>query len=337
MVGIMPLRNKEWLLRFITISLTFFFLGFFSFFNVISSSADLNDQCVQCHVDVVTFNMSRPNLHMPFFEKKCTTCHLPDNSQAVNSQGEQAGASVSSGDITGVLVTQQSLWRKRTVFSASSDKMNVEHQAVIMGLDPSIRYRFRLVAKDVDSGNVLRASKWIGLAPSEAIWQQTPVINVSAAEDDLFSAVTLNRFDNIFYLGWQTLQPTSGEVEVEELDGDVTNPATTADGSTGLEAAPSATSDHVALRDPEELTIEICYTCHPPKSLGTSHPVRVYASAETPIPPELPTIDGMVTCVTCHEPHAADSKEHLIRLTIETKLCVACHIKFKGSSKYTVF
>lgn len=95
---------------------------------------------------------------------------------------------------------------------------------------------------------------------------------------------------------------------------------------------------HPRLREPQELTIELCLSCHSNTNLGTSHPVRLYARrGNTIIPDELPTIeDGMMTCVTCHSPHGAPASQ-LVREIVKTKLCVTCHIRFKNSSPATMF
>ena len=95
---------------------------------------------------------------------------------------------------------------------------------------------------------------------------------------------------------------------------------------------------HPPLREPQELTIELCLSCHSDTNLGTSHPVRLYARrGNTIIPEELPTIeDGMMTCVTCHSPHGAPASQ-LVREIVKTKLCVTCHIRFKNSSPATMF
>lgn len=70
-------------------------------------------------------------------------------------------------------------------------------------------------------------------------------------------------------------------------------------------------------------TIDVCVKCH---SQGASHPVGVRSKGpNTRIPPELPTIEGgMMTCVTCHDPHGGD-KEHLGRMDVKKDLCEACH------------
>ncbi|MBI5235713.1 MAG: hypothetical protein HY886_05640 [Deltaproteobacteria bacterium] len=70
-------------------------------------------------------------------------------------------------------------------------------------------------------------------------------------------------------------------------------------------------------------TIDVCVKCH---SQGASHPVGVRSKGpNTRIPPDLPTIEGgMMTCVTCHNPHGGD-KEHLGRMDVKKDLCEACH------------
>ncbi len=81
------------------------------------------------------------------------------------------------------------------------------------------------------------------------------------------------------------------------------------------------------LKSAKELTINLCVECHS-RSLGITHPVGVQSRSEnTSIPTNLPTIeDGMITCVTCHNPHGGKEK-YFSRLPYKRDLCIECHTK----------
>jgi predicted CXXCH cytochrome family protein len=74
---------------------------------------------------------------------------------------------------------------------------------------------------------------------------------------------------------------------------------------------------------------EICSGCH--KLLGSSHPVGIKPSMT--IPPDLPLDDRrMMTCTTCHDPHAeyvnrrtGEKTMYLRRPEPGKQFCMACH------------
>ena len=74
-----------------------------------------------------------------------------------------------------------------------------------------------------------------------------------------------------------------------------------------------------------KLKIDVCYSCHPH---GSSHPVGIKAeSPKVSTPQGLPTIeDGIITCVTCHEPHGGNRK-YYHRVDFKKALCMRCHAR----------
>jgi len=69
-----------------------------------------------------------------------------------------------------------------------------------------------------------------------------------------------------------------------------------------------------------EQDIALCYDCHPPETLGNSHPVD-----EGRIDPRT---GGAFTCTsTCHDPHAGPYPG-LMRFPPGGELCVLCHQEF---------
>ncbi len=69
--------------------------------------------------------------------------------------------------------------------------------------------------------------------------------------------------------------------------------------------------------------IDACVKCH---QQGASHPVGIRSKGlKTKISPALPTIEGgMITCVTCHDPHGGN-KRYFIRMDFGRDLCISCH------------
>ena len=196
------------------------------------------------------------------------------------------------------------------------------------------------------TGRETVASSWMGLAPQEvAALGKNKSINCVAGlssfpgemvESPMISSPSGGRI----VISWQTKRPTLARLELQEIGGIALGESTgVAEGGAGQQKTRKSTKEkpHDLLRDPVELAIDACYSCHPAAGLGSSHPVRLYATGkETKIPEDLPTIDGMMTCVTCHDPHGSNTKQ-LVREKIKTKLCVACHYKFKNRSLSTMF
>jgi len=299
----------------------------------------LNDRCVSCHVSTVNVGMKQANLHLPFFEQRCVECHI-DGEVAMlednfNSQSER---------ITGSVVSQEPMWTKRRIAKSPSSN-STEHAISLDGIDPERAFRFRLVLRQQNGPEEgeTRQGPWLGLALAE--FPETGFVDLSAdlpavggTMAHLVPALSLLRFGRTgLMVSWQTSWPMLGSLEVEELNGlDLGAELTQRQIQTGQSQVQEA--KHPSLRDPEELTIKVCLSCHSEGALGTSHPVRIFArSGSTRIPDDLPTINGgMLTCVTCHHPHGAPG-QHLVRDKILTKLCVACHYTFQGQSRATMF
>jgi|Deesub1362B_J571_1020462.scaffolds.fasta_scaffold00365_14 predicted CXXCH cytochrome family protein len=66
---------------------------------------------------------------------------------------------------------------------------------------------------------------------------------------------------------------------------------------------------------------QLCLGCHPQRVGATEHVVDVAPSME--VPPELPLRDGLLTCITCHDPHGGEF-EAMLRVK-PRELCQRCH------------
>jgi predicted CXXCH cytochrome family protein len=302
------------------------------------------DSCVSCHVEIYNLGLAQRNMHWPFFNRQCFTCHVVGAASFSMQETRPPAESI----ITGTQVSQMPQWSKREVYQSSAAK-TVDHVVVLRGLDFNTIYRFRIVMSETetksDKGNIM--SSWFGLAPGEIAELgsnvlPTRITDLTGMRGDMVQSLTLSRLkDSVLFIDWQTVVPSISWLELEETEGiDLAEIVETVDREAEPPAAAPAIdpdSDHPLLRDPEELTIDVCYSCHPGIRGVASHPVRIYATGDTRIPDDLHTInDGMITCATCHNPHGGEGKK-LVREVIKTKLCVTCHYLFKGTSKSTMF
>lgn len=300
-----------------------------------------NERCILCHVSVFDKGMASTNVHLPFLKKQCVQCHLGK---------DDAFDGPATGTTTGQIVSQESLWRKILTFKIDDEARYFEHRISLPALNMDTQYRFRIcLGEQIGTKNQEEyRSLWFGLTPEDICqYGQDGGITISAGLSakigSYVESIDLSCPDNAtIIISWETSNPLYGWIELQEVEGlKVLGLTTKAISTSGPETASlPASSDgspHPELRDPEELAIEACYGCHSLSSLGLSHPVRLYSSgSETHIPAELPTVNGMLTCVTCHDAHGAPGKK-LIREAVKTKLCVTCHFKFKNKSLNTMF
>lgn len=283
----------------------------------------LNEQCILCHVDSYNAALNRSFMHQPFLEKNCSICHLSGNAQ---TQGATTGSSEYE-EITGRLVDQAPAWRKQLVFGG--EHSSIAHEVVVNNLDPQIAYRFRMTVSESHDG-VFVDGVWLGLRTSELSAGESRFVapeQFGEQGQDITSIMITSLSLNDVMISWDTSEPVYSRLELQEIE--LSNDDTSI---AEVDSSPS----HPELKQPENLSIDACYQCHPESELGTSHPVKLYSGKDVKIPDELPTVDGMLTCVTCHDPHAS-SGEMLVREIIKTKLCVSCHYRFKNSSPSTMF
>lgn len=299
-----------------------------------SEQVKVADTCIRCHISVYNQGLATPTIHAPFWERQCDLCHLASGSQ----WAETTLAILETEQITGTVVTQKLLWRKPQMFSSQPDA-TFDHLVGLSGLTAGAAYRIRiqLQSSSTASGENILDGQWIGLRPSELSENTTMPLNIDTlipvAQAGLVTTASLYRDGETVFVALQTSQLMTAQVEVQDLDGLSLN----SDESSSTESqSVSAQEQHPPMRSLEDLAINVCYQCHSEADLGTSHPVRLYGGKNVQIPDELPTVDGMLTCVTCHNPHGSEG-EMLVREIIKTKLCVTCHYKFKNSSPSTMF
>ncbi len=301
----------------------------------------LNNKCIGCHMEISKKSMGSLYIHRPCFERQCIVCHLAPESDWRNQEDVDVSATSTGKPVA----DQGNMWRKTLVF-ASREGLQTKHVVVLTGLTESNAYRFRIVLSNSPKpgGGTRQASKWIGLVPAE-LQKSSPsdeqILDTRELATDSILASSLQRMRNAVWVNWLSRSENFGWVELQEVEGvnlqqlDV-KPVTKKIGDQATSRR--GKEAHQLLVTSEYATIDLCYTCHPQSRMGTSHPVRIYSKQkETRIPDNLPTgKGGMLTCVTCHEPHGGQGKA-MVRDVITTRLCVACHYTFNRSSKSTMF
>lgn len=293
-----------------------------------------SEQCIMCHVEMFDASLRQKFTHSPVFERQCTSCHLPTGAKLTDVF--QHATTV----ITGTLVSQEDLWRKLQIHRDSSGQV-LDHMVSIPALERSTAYRFRLALspQELTADREVYRSRWLGLRLDEmdgfsSIRPLDISSELSTALRNHIQVASLSRDGNLVSFTWKTVQPVYAWIELQALEG-LNLTELGAPEETQTEQTDTA-GQHPPLRTPEDLAINACYQCHPESTLGTSHPVRLYSGRDVRIPDDLPTVDGMLTCVTCHDPHGSDG-QMLVREVIKTKLCVTCHYKYKNSSPSTMF
>ncbi|MBU0673814.1 MAG: cytochrome c3 family protein [Proteobacteria bacterium] len=82
---------------------------------------------------------------------------------------------------------------------------------------------------------------------------------------------------------------------------------------------------HILTNNEVVTNLGICYSCHREYKEILTHPINVYPKRGMVIPPEYPTLsDGRITCMSCHEKHASNLQDRMIK-PYKKDLCVGCH------------
>lgn len=182
-----------------------------------------------------------------------------------------------------------------------------EHFARLTGLKSNTQYHYRITSRDIFGNTSVSEDMTadpMALLSRKGSSSSGNVRGAGAAQPDII-AVNLfkaRRSSDVF-LRYVASAPVKAALSITE---------------------PSEMDKHgFGLTPARYSTIDVCVKCH---SQGASHPVGVRSKGpNTRIPQELPTIEGgMMTCVTCHDPHGGD-KEHFGRMDVKKDLCEACH------------
>lgn len=185
------------------------------------------------------------------------------------------------------------------------------HRVSLRGLKPNSVYHYQIQAEDVFHNKVL--SEGFTLDTGKPFKLQ----EIASTDDSSQPEIGSLRFfrikdDQNTYVNILTTKPSIVLLNLrEDID---------------------PTSHGYGLLPKSRTTIDICVECH---KRGSSHRVRIKVRPELKASLELPTIeDGLITCVTCHEPHGS-IHSNLLRFESSEKkslLCIKCHSKDRGQT-----
>ncbi len=189
--------------------------------------------------------------------------------------------------------------------AAVDNQFAKKHKIILRGLKHKSKYRYRVISKDIrgvvvkSDGHALDTSHLLSSADDLTEMEEIP---------PSFNSISIFRAGNGegAYVKISANKPSEVIINLTKLN--------KLDEKHGNGLFPLRYS-----------TIEVCYTCHPQ---GASHPVGIRSrDSSVIIPDTLPTIeDGVITCVTCHDPHGS-RKKFFVRLDYRKDLCIQCHTK----------
>lgn len=197
--------------------------------------------------------------------------------------------------------------------SESDPSWSTKHEITITGLERKKNYMVAAVSQDIFGNEV--TSPTISFSTHDFFSSPSPVTPEPTGDIGLTPKFFKNN-ERIF-ASFTANQP------VTMLLGFRNGP--------GSKAATNTTelpNQHLPLTAPYELSITACISCHPGSKGKLSHPVDVKAKKGMTIPDDYTTLaDGRLTCMSCHEPHAANNHFRLIRENRKA-LCLGCHRNF---------
>lgn len=186
------------------------------------------------------------------------------------------------------------------------DIYSKKHKVTLSALKHKKNYRFRVISTDMN-GIVMRSEEY-GLDTSNGF----STLKTTGRGDFPLPNINFIRVFRVqgkegFYMNVAANKPSELTISIKEKPGEKTD------------------KHGLGLVSEKYLKIDICYKCHPHDS---SHPVGVKAEGPTlRTPTDLPTIeDGIITCVTCHEPHGG-KRLYYNRFDYRKDICIKCHLK----------
>ncbi len=202
----------------------------------------------------------------------------------------------------------------------NEQSLGTEHEVVLSGLAPKKTYKFAAVSQDL-FGNVV-TSEEIRFSTNQpaAKARSSRIKNRGALENT-------SLFTDFYYAQGEYLLQVRAQKPVNVKLGLV-------EGTGGQKKSALVKmvledgGSHLPLRDPSELTIKVCYSCHPGTEGVLTHPVEVFPKNGMVVPHDYSTLpNGKISCMSCHMPHASNNEYRLSRSS-KKALCLGCHKNF---------
>ncbi|MBU1714722.1 MAG: hypothetical protein KKG70_03835 [Proteobacteria bacterium] len=205
---------------------------------------------------------------------------------------------------------------KLNIVSPRESTLVTHHRVTLSGIKSSKTYQFQVVSEDL-FGNK---------STSEVFSLSTAKTFSSADEQSLApiqDVIKIGMDTELFQSDGEYLAKITANQSVKlglgSIPNTFRNPTYVEDVNT------SEDIKHVLIYNELNLNILICYSCHRKYQESMSHPVDVYPKRGMVIPPEYTTLaDGRITCMSCHQRHASNLDNRLIKAS-NRELCRGCH------------
>ncbi|MBI4683051.1 MAG: hypothetical protein HY757_08135 [Nitrospirae bacterium] len=258
--------------------------------------------CAPDHIDIVKKNIWEPDRQRASLELKKLFRVAVDE---IQKRGFVRATISWDTDVPATSDIEYGLRGERPGTFKINDLYTRNHKIILNGLKHKSTYYFRTVSRDI-YGNTLRSEEHT-LDTSGEFTRPTELKGDDAALPVVEHMQVFRMPGNKgLYLKVSANKLSEISVKIKEIKNISKNHGV------GLTAARYS-------------RIDICYKCH---SHDSSHPVGIKAvSPKTKTPDGLPTIeDGIITCVTCHEPHGGE-RVHYNRFDFKQDLCMRCHLQ----------
>ncbi len=180
------------------------------------------------------------------------------------------------------------------------------HRIIITELEEGMRYHLRVRSADAWGNEAVSQVVAFRVAEKEGAKERR-----RGGEAEIRKVSAFRTPGGLVLLCWETTEEAEGVVELKELKG-------------GGEGEEMEGHEGLIFKGDRERGFESCYRCHPPHTLGVSHPVGIRIPPEMKVSKGIPTANGLILCTSCHAPHGS-RYPYLLRLSGERELCVSCH------------
>ena len=203
-------------------------------------------------------------------------------------------------------------------YSAPDDQYVTEHQMLLMGLKANLQYQFAVISSDIFGNKAVSATFTLSTAEAKTASMVSPESSNVFNSGQTYSS-ELFRHENSFLIKIVAEKP--GVLSL----GTNIHPLAAKLASRRDAMVEMLGEEHASLKNKRDTDIQLCYTCHMEYTKALSHPIGVLPKKGMVIPAGYPVLpDGRVSCVSCHERHASNNKNRMIKPT-NREVCIGCH------------